>query len=893
MQTVGRMLSNAQMVLPSGTVTLLFSDVEGSTALLTRLGASYADLLDTHRTLLREAWQAHGGVELGTEGDSFYVVFSSALSGVLAAVDAQRSLASHDWPGGVDVRVRIGVHTGEPQRHGDAYVGIDVHRAARVAGSAHGGQIVVTDATGQLVRANLPPDVSCLDLGWHRFRDLQAPEHLHQVTATGLAADFPPVRSIGAVGRLPLDPMPLIGRDADLGRVKELLAAPGPSVVTLIGPGGSGKTRLAVAAASELAESFKDGAFFVSLAAIRHAADVWTAVADALDVPVQRTGPAAIREYLRDRQLLLILDNLEQIPNAGRLAHELMADAPGLALLATSRRPLQVRHERTHPVGPLALPAAPGQAAAGRSSAVEMFVQHARLVRPDFSLDAENADDVAELCRRLDGLPLALELAAARMRLMSPRALLERWTSSGVFGDSTASRPDRHRTLDATLRWSYDLLAPEHQRLLRALGAFASDASLDAIEAVATGGRDPVDDLTELADAAFVVPSEADDRRPRVQLLETIRDFAVEELRATGELDAARRRHAAYFAEVVDTLAAMLHTARDDEARRLIAVDYPNIRAALEWCLRPDDEEPPPRDLVGLGQQMAAALRELWNLPHPEPDPGRWLRRAADLWDGTDSPTAAAVFARLGRGESEEMARRALEMSRRLGDKRGVAEALHMLELFYSDDAAAAMAILDECIALAREVGDDVRLSWVLGRKADVHSRNGEPTEALRLVDEVIALTQARGDQRTALEAELDKITPLIALGRAQEARALLDAVTPMTRQLAEDSLTMTVLGRYLAVFAELGDDERAAQLEGARWGAYDALYGHLDVRWNEAWQARGAAGTVRARLGEAAWEAAIAAGRARSLSSALDLALEPGVRSAGGGGGAGRQRPA
>lgn len=582
--------------LPVGTVTLLFSDVEGATKLLTRLGPAYADALDGQRQILRRAWVEHGGTELGTEGDSFFVVFEAAADAVAAAAQAQLALADHAWPEGEHVRVRMGIHTGSPQVHDGGYVGLDVHRAARIASAAHGGQIVISETTARLVEGpGLGPGLSLVDLGTHLLRDIPKPEHLFQVTVPGGRTDFPPLKSLGAVSRLPRPMTTLVGRDGELVELVAVLNDTGTRLLTLTGPGGSGKTRLAIGVAQRLVGTdFGDGVFFVPLAAGTSVDDMWSSIAGALDVSTEERTPERLLEHLAHRRLLIILDNLEQLSGADRVVAGILAKAPQVVLIATSRRPLHVPGEHEHPVPPLELPLSAVEASA--SGAVQLFAQHARMVRPNFAVTSDNVAEVVEVCRRLDGLPLAIELAAARIKLLSTTALLARLDGALDIPARGTQRPERQRTLRDTIRWSYDLLDPTSQTLFRRLGVFACGADIDAITAVNAdlvddddGALDLVDDLV---DASLADMSEGVAGEPRVGMLETIRAFAVDELADSGELDSVRARHAEHYLHAIQRLSLLLHGDQFLTARASFDIDHDNFRQALAWTLQPDDEAP-------------------------------------------------------------------------------------------------------------------------------------------------------------------------------------------------------------------------------------------------------------------------------------------------------------
>jgi class 3 adenylate cyclase len=454
--------------LPSGTLTLLFSDIEGSTRLLSQLGVHYGEALSVQRSIMREELSRYAGREIGTEGDSFFVVFTSASAAVEAALAAQRRLASYGWPDDAAVRVRMGLHVGEPTRLEDDYVGMDVHRAARIASAAHGGQIVVSAATAQRI-LDRSPGVQLKDLGWHRLKDIPEPEHILQLVADGLQQEFPPLRSLGTPTNLPPFSTPIIGRDSELAELAKQFTTAGVRLVTLTGPGGSGKTRLAIAVADLLGASRADGVYFVPLATATTADVMWSTIAESLGIPGESRAPPTFFEHITHRDMMLILDNLEQLSDAPRVVSELLAQVPHLAILATSRRPLHLTFEYQHPVPPLEIPARTLEAKqAGLSGAVALFVHRAQMVRPTFRLTDDNVADVIAICSRLDGMPLAIELAAARTKLLAPRAIVSRLDHSLELGGTELERPTRQRTLRQTIAWSFDLLTHDQQSFFSA-----------------------------------------------------------------------------------------------------------------------------------------------------------------------------------------------------------------------------------------------------------------------------------------------------------------------------------------------------------------------------------------------------------------------------------------
>jgi len=541
-------------------VTMLFSDIEGSTALLSRLGDRYGQALSDHRAVLRTAFGDWRGREMDTEGDSFFVVFETAADAVACCLAAQRALAAHEWPGGDAVRVRMGLHSGQPTRHEGGYIGMDVHRAARIAATAHGGQVVLSEVTLQQA-GPLPEGASVRDLGFHRLKDITAPERIYQLAGPGLREDFPALKSLGTHSSIPVPPTPLVGRDDDVERLLAVISQPGVRLVTLTGPGGVGKTRLSLAAAAALDHAFPHGVFFVALAAARDTDLMWKTLAG--DLHVDGDGPDAVQAHLRNRRMLLVLDNLEQLDGAAETVAALVAAAPGLVVLATSRGPLHVQGEHEFPVPPLDVARGADADTVAASSAVRLFAQQAAMVRPDFAITADNAADVAAICRRLDGLPLAIELAASRVRLLAPKALRARLGQSLGLATAEAGRPSRQQTLRNIVAWSYDLLTPGAAQVFRRMSLFAGGCDLDALTAVAgtgDGEPDPLEALAELHDVGLITVTEDADGEPRLDMLETIREYALERLQADDDPDGARRRRAEYYAGVVERARSRIDT---------------------------------------------------------------------------------------------------------------------------------------------------------------------------------------------------------------------------------------------------------------------------------------------------------------------------------------------
>jgi predicted ATPase/class 3 adenylate cyclase len=583
---------------PRGTVTLLFSDIEGSTRSLRRAGEGWANLLSTHRELMREAFRRHRGFEVDTQGDAFFVVFASANDAAGAAGAAQRSLALHEWPDGHEIRVRIGLHTGEPRFVDGHYVGLDVHHAARVMGAGHGGQVLVSEST----RALLDSRVRLRELGEHRLKDLSGPQRLFQLEIEGLPGEFPPLNTLdNRPTNLPAQPNAFVGRARELAEAGSLLTRNDLRLLTLTGTGGAGKTRLALQVAADVIELFSNGVFFVSLSPVRDWELVVPTIARTLGLREHpgETMLETLTEYLRAKQLLFVLDNLEHVLAAAPLIAGLLSSAPELRVLATSRAPLHLSGERTYAVPPLALPD-PEQtvtpAALEGSEAVRLFVERAHAAAADFELTADNAPAVAEICRRLDGLPLAIELAAPRVRALTPAALLRRLDQRlQLLTGGAQDLDERQRTLRATIEWSYGLLLADEKLLFARLACFDGGCRLEAAEALCdpdgSMGTDILDGLSSLVEKSLLRRKADSDGESRFWMLETIREYALELLEDSGEAEEARRLHACWFASTAEQLDAQSRTSDQPSALARIDDDYANLRAAIEWARHTGDGE--------------------------------------------------------------------------------------------------------------------------------------------------------------------------------------------------------------------------------------------------------------------------------------------------------------
>jgi predicted ATPase/class 3 adenylate cyclase len=872
--------------LPTGTVTMLFSDIEGSTVLLSRLGSRYGEALSAQRKLLRAAISDWRGHELGTEGDSFFVVFESAADAVACCVAAQRALGEYAWPGGAAVRVRMGLHSGEPFRHEDGYIGMDVHRAARIAATAHGRQVVMSDVTWELAHSALPAGLSVRDLGLHRLKDIDGPEHIYQLAGPGLPEHFPPLKSLGAATNLPVPITPLVGRTSDREQLCGLICQPGMRLVTLTGPGGVGKTRLAVDAAASLGESFPQGIYFSALAAVRDADVMWKAIAG--DLSADGDEPAAVMEHLRDRRTLLVLDNLEQVQGAAEVVAALLAAAPRLVVLATSRGPLHLQGEHELPVPPLELPQEPAIAAVAASAAVRLFVQQGRQVKPGFVVTEENAGDIAAICRRLDGLPLAIELAASRVRLLSPKALLARLDHSVALAATDAGRPSRQQTLRATVAWSYDLLPPRSAAALRRAGVFAGGCDLDALAAVALSGdgpadpADPLELVSELMDVSLITVTEGIDGEPRVGLLETIREFALERLAEAGEADSAQRRHAEHYATLAEQAHPQLYGPAQLAALDRLEAEHDNLRAALTWSLEPQGTGAADATRVGIGLRLVEELAAFWHQHGHAAEGRRWLQRAIEEASDDTGARLAAVAHGLGIlltqqgefGAAIPLFERSLAIYRDAGDRDQEARELNSLGIThgYAGDVDTARSLLEESAALARAIGNEQRVAAALTNLGLVENLAGNLSRAAEVLREAIALDEKSGDQ---LGLALDRqalIMVSLRAGRTQEARDLLSAVLGYVASAGNSDILATTLELAACIVAELGEPLRAARLAGAA-AAVRQVAG-MPLQADEEEMVEGFLGPARATMTGAEWDAEYGAGRALSQEQAAMLLL-------------------
>ncbi len=729
------------MDLPAGTVTFLFTDVESSTRLLQAHPRGYGAAIARHHELLANAVEQAGGIVFETVGDAVYAAFSDPAAAVRAAVDGQHALQAEAWPDTGELRVRMGLHTGPVELRGAHYFGAPLYRCARIMSAAHGGQVVLSLATAELFDGT-DTQVVLRDLGSHRLKDLQRPELLFQLVHPDLPTEFPPLRSLeGRPNNLPLLRTETVGRQRELAELRALILREDVQLVTLIGTGGIGKTRLALAAGADLLDDLPDGVFAVSLGALSDPALVMPTVARALGL-VEAPGRDVreiVTEHLRGKRMLLILDNLEHLLPAAEDLGLLLSAARGVKALVTSRSPLRLYGEREFAVPPLGL-----EATEGDPPAVRLFVERAREIRADFELTPATTATVAAICGRLDGLPLAIELAATRIRSLGPAEMLARLDQRlSLLTGGARDLPERQRTLRATIAWSYGLLDADEQAAFRRFAVFAGGATLEDAEAI-VGGL-PSDAVTfDRLDSLVAQSLMRRDPAGRFSMLGAVREFARERLVDAGEEPGALAGHARHFAEITHGADALLRGPQQLAALARLDPEQDNIRAALRWAT---GEQGDP----AVGRRLAASMAWYWELRSRFSEALAWLAAAFDR-PGPDDPERAFALVNyaflLGDGGERDrsiiVAKEARSVARRIGDVARESAANAMLSITGGSDGA---RFAEEAVALARRAND----LWVLGlalvTRGETARNAGDEDLALALNLESVEVSRRVGDR--------------------------------------------------------------------------------------------------------------------------------------------------
>ncbi len=742
--------------LPTGVVTFLFTDIEGSTRLLMQLGEQYGRALEVHHEVIRSALRDHDGIEFGTAGDAVFAAFISPEDGVAAAVTAQKALAGTDWPGGGAVRVRMGLHTGEAELGPTGYTGITLHETARIADAGHGGQIVVSEAVAGKVHQLLDSEVELTELGRYWLKDLTERQRLWQVEAPSLPVVFPPIRAVDVrPNNLPGDVSEFIGREAEMAALRELAIE--QRLVTVVGPGGTGKTRLALHVARSLLGPFEDGVFFVPLEGLEDPETVAPAVASAIGISDTAGGDSrdALTQHLQDRKMLLLLDNFEHILDGADVVGGLLSETTGVHVIATSRSLLRLRGESVLDLPPMAGPpldAVPDLSDLRMYDSVRLLVQRSRAVGGRLTVDAENAEPITRIVQRLDGLPLALELAAARSRDFTPQELADRLELDfEPIAEALVDLPPRQRTVSAMVRWSYDLLPPDEQAAFRQLAVFAGSFDIEAADAVLVGEISTRDTVSRLLDRSLLAIRPVVGQE-RFAMLQTIREFARSCRPVSEAEEAAADRHAAHFVEVGLVAEPELDGVAQNLWIERLGHDRDNFRAALRHTSTGGAPD--------VGARLAAAIWRYWQASGLLVEGMNWLNELLQL-DGIAPETrpkalealAGLAYWRADFAEALRRYRAALELRRDLGDLSGQAETLYGMSLTaaLTGELDLAASLSDEGKTIALDLEDRAQYGRVLMAEATVFWLRGDLKSARRVWEESLDISLEQGN--TALAA--------------------------------------------------------------------------------------------------------------------------------------------
>jgi predicted ATPase/class 3 adenylate cyclase/Tfp pilus assembly protein PilF len=870
------------IILPDGVVTMLFADIEGSTLLLQELGDAYAGVLGLYRSILRDAVDRHGGVEVDTSGDGYFASFPDAGNALEAAFDIQAALAEGAWPTGVAVRARIGLHTGSVRVIDRTYLGLDVHRAARIAAAGHGGQIVLSketlDACGP---ERFTGRFEFRDLGAHRLKDLRYPELLLDAVRAGSNPRFAPLRTIDSrPTNLPQPATALIGRTDELDEIIDLLGRGSVRLLTLTGPGGTGKTRLALEAAGALIDRFPAGVLHVPLAGIEDAELVVPAIAQTLNIREQGETDllVAIVNRLHRARMLLFLDNFEQVMGAAGAIVRLLESCPELQLLVTSRETLGSSFERVYPIEPLPLPT--GRRAnsfimLAESPAVRLFVERVQDHDPGFELDATNAAEIGEICRRLDGLPLAIELAASRLRLLSPSMLLGRLSQRLDILKGGRDKNARHRTLRATIDWSYRLLDENEQRLLQAVAVCAGGFSFQTAEAICQDldwiDVDILDGITSLVGKSLVALSMVSGER-RLRLLDTIREFAFEKLGESGRVVEMQDRHARHFVDLAEAVAPSLLSA-DQRARVGQLLDeQDNLRAALAWALQRPDAE--------LSSRGITALLWFWISRGLFTEGGSWVAKALEHAEKAGAPhhraaiVDAAGWLRMFSGDYAGAlghCRVAHELFAEHGTPTDVARTKMTLgiTLAVTGDEANGPPLIVEALEMFRAQGDDHGTVLALIALGEGLRAGGDNETAEHLYNEALEKLQAQGNVYWPGQLLQNLGHMRLAAGDPAAAHAFFARALEYGQAYDYPIVTSLCLAGFGGVALARGEPGIAARLLGKAQHRLDEMGAHFEPMDQAAFERYLA--DARERLGEAACAAAALEGRKWTLEEAFD----------------------
>ncbi len=865
---------------PAGTVTFLFTDIEGSTKLWEQHPNDMQAALARHDAILRETIEQHNGYVFKTVGDAFCAAFASATDALSASIAAQRSLADEAWPGQIKaVRVRMALHTGVAEEREGDYFGAPLNRVARLEAAGHGGQILLSLATQELVRDMLPKGVTLSDLGEHRLKDLFRPEHVFQVNAPGLPDEFPPPRTLERqINNLPVQPTPFIGRERELTAIINLLGRDDVRLVTLTGAGGTGKTRLSLQAAADLIERYEDGVFLVELASIRDPALVIQTIAATLDVRPDDGMPFldALKGHLAEKRILLVLDNFEQVVEAGKDIGDLLSHAPYLKVMASSRHTLNIYGEHEYPVPPLGLPERRRQQTAAVLSqyeSVALFIQRAKAAKADFEISEENAPAIAEICVRLDGLPLAIELAAARSKMLKPAAMLTRLENRlETLHGGARDVPARQRTMRGAIDWSYDLLNEDEKALLARLGVFQGGWFLEAAEAICEDlGFDVFDGLESLLDKSLIREMPSQTGEMRFEMLGVIHEYAAEKLDESDQAEAVRERHAAHFAAIAERIGGW----SDDHSGHIFLEEVDNFRAAIDGALDASQPGLPVRIIraiwVGwvswgfISETLSRIDRILAQREKLEPDPLARTLRLAGVFEYHLRHFDAA----------QQYYQQSLQMYREVGDKEGEAGNINNLAVIAGEalgNHEQALELYKQAQALYREVGNKRGEGTALGNLGETSAYLGRYEDALDYYEQAMQVFVEINALPYHNWIRISTANTLRQMGDYDRAYTLLIESARLAQEYGAPFVSSGGWFRNVALLAAAEQRyERAAQLQGIVDGIQEEgqLLSRIESDEHNALKEQ-----LKAKLGQEAYQASWERGRNMPEEQATEFGM-------------------
>ncbi len=828
--------SPPQTQLPQGTVTLLFTDIEGSTRLLQQLGGDhYGRLLAETRDLLQDIFQKWNGSIVDTQGDAFFVAFLRASDALAAAIDAQRTFASHPFPGGASVSIRMGIHTGEPRLASTGYIGMDVHRGARIMSAGHGGQILLSQTTRDLVEHDLPEGTSIQYLGVYGLKDIAGATPLYQLSIVGLPDYFLPLTTSRAQNRLHAfsnQPTTFVGREQELAAISRLLRCDDVRLLTLVGTAGVGKTRLASQVATEITDIFLDGIYFVALAQVDEVNAVLPTIARALGVR-EESGqilPELVKDALQEKRLLLVLDNVEQVIASALLLADLLASCPLLKILVTSREVLHIQAEQVFEVRPLAVPDPrhlPTTSDLTDYASIALFLERAQTVKPEFQLTAGNARTIAKICARLDGIPLAIELAGARIKYLTPQTLLAQLEQSLVALKGNARDiPARQQTLRNAIAWSYDLLDEEQQRLFRRLAIFVGGCSPEAAERICLLANEQQggiqEELEALVDKSLLRLEELEEGEQRFSMLQTLREYGLESLAASGEMETAQEAHALYYLDEAEKIAPRLLESGSVHWLDKLEIEHKNMQATLSWLLERARSESKRVEQV---LRLCTALSDFWKVRSYFQEARNFLERLVTVSEGSSPSTRAEVlyqvsFMAFVQDDMEHAAlflEESLTIFRALGDKLSIAKALRTLaQQKAMTKTTVAHSLMEEALTLFEEVGETEWFTFTRSDLACIAIVQGNYAEARSLLEESLADFESRGNRYI-----YNKAFPLAFLARTlflsgkeqAKAQALAEESLASFKEVGNQRFAAYVLNMLGRMALQRGDLEEARKL--------------------------------------------------------------------------------